>query len=829
MIILPFAAIMRRHLHFAFSPLRLTTLFTTLLCALLNGQCAARAATLTVSAGGNLQAAINNAQPGDTIIVEAGATFIGPIMLPKKNGDAWITIQSSRAAELPEGQRVSPTLSSLMPKIVTPGSGHRAMETEAGAHHYRLIGLEVTQQNSAAFAYDLMTLGDGSSAQRTLDQVAHHLVVDRCYIHGDATAGIKRGIALNSAHTEIINSYISDCKGRGYDTQAIAGWNGPGPFKIINNYLEAAGENVLFGGSDAQIQGLVPTDIELRRNHLRKPPEWQGVWTVKNLFELKNARRVVVDGNIFENNWTDGQNGTAVLFTVRNQDGTNPWAVIEDVRFTNNIVRNTIGVFNVLGTDYTHPSRETKDITIMNNLVDQASGHFMIISGGSNIKVMHNTVLHAGNITNSYAEATQGFVFTDNIMRHNAYGVFSGLSGVPGSRSLDAGFPGAVFTRNVLIGPVDTNYAYPDGNYLYPLSADIGFVDHAAGNYRLQSGSAYKGRGADGTDIGVDYQALEAALAGQVPVQPTPTPTPTPAPTLTPEGQTPYLNSPAAVPGQIEAENYDRGNESVAYHDADAINHGGQYRTAEGVDIQQSSDGGSYLVGWMRAGEWLEYTVDVGASGMYTIEARVASAGAGGGLHIEFDGIDKTGTLIMPNTGGWQTWQTITKTNVQLSGGRQVMRIALDSNGATGYVGNLDHIRVVAATNNAGDNGGGSGNGLSATYFDNLDFTDLRVTRTNQTVNFDWGGGSPDPASGVDTFSVRWSGQVEPRYTEAYTFYTTSDDGVRLWIDNQLLIDNWTDHGPTENTGTISLSAGQKYDLRMEFYEQGGEAAAKLS
>src|SRR5262249_55163695 len=101
------------------------------------------------------------------------------------------------------------------------------------------------------------------------------LVFDRCYIHGASLADVSRAIALNSANTEISNCNISEIHGIGFDTQAICGWNGPGPFRIINNYLEAAGENVLFGGADPTIQGLVPSDIEFRKNDCAKPLNWK--------------------------------------------------------------------------------------------------------------------------------------------------------------------------------------------------------------------------------------------------------------------------------------------------------------------------------------------------------------------------------------------------------------------------------------------------------------------------------------------------------------------------------------------------------------------------
>src|SRR5439155_270941 len=107
------------------------------------------------------------------------------------------------------------------------------------------------------------------------------------------------------------------------------------------------------------------------------------------------------------------------------------------------------------------------------------------------------------------------------------------------------------------------------------------------------------------------------------------------------------------------------------------------------------------------------------------------------------------------------------------------------------------------------------GTGLQGQYYDNIDFTSLKVTRTDASVNYDWGGGSPDPSIGADTFSVRWTGFVRPTTSATYTFYTTSDDGVRLYVNGQLLISDWTDHGPTEDSGSIALVAGQKYDVLM--------------
>ncbi|HEV2705044.1 MAG TPA: hypothetical protein VGV59_03920, partial [Pyrinomonadaceae bacterium] len=320
------------------------------------------AATWNVTAGADLQSVLNAAQSGDTIVLEAGTVFVGPFILPKKTGDAWITIRTSTpdSALPPAGTRVSPAHAPLMPKLVSPGNADPALLTAPGAHHYRLIGIEFRPIDATVTLFDLVKLGDGSLAQNTLDKVPHHLVIDRCYLHAFPEQAVKRGVALNSAATDILDSYFADFKERGQDSQAIGGWNGPGPYKIINNYLEAAGENVMFGGAAGGLTGVIPSDIEVRRNHFSKPLRWKAgaegfttQWSIKNIFEVKNARRVLIEGNLFEHNWLESQSGYAIVLTVRGDSG--PQATIEDVVFRHNIVRGTSSAFNILGQDTLNP------------------------------------------------------------------------------------------------------------------------------------------------------------------------------------------------------------------------------------------------------------------------------------------------------------------------------------------------------------------------------------------------------------------------------------------------------------------------------------------
>jgi hypothetical protein len=122
----------------------------------------------------------------------------------------------------------------------------------------------------------------------------------------------------------------------------------------------------------------------------------------------------------------------------------------------------------------------------------------------------------------------------------------------------------------------------------------------------------------------------------------------------------------------------------------------------------------------------------------------------------------------------------------------------------------------------------GSGTGLNGDYFSGTTLATKVLTRSDATVDFQWANAAPASGVPADNFSVRWTGQISPRYSGATTFYTSSDDGVRLWINGQLLIDNWTNHGTTENSGSVTLTAGQKYDLKLEYYEATGGATARL-
>lgn len=486
----------------------------------------ASAATLFVPASGDLQAALEAAQPGDVIELEAGATYTGNFRLPVKSGGDFIVLRTQGSDPTLPGSdaRIQKAHAPLLAKIRSSNTSP-ALTTVAGTHHWRveLIEFQANRNGSG----DIIALGGGST-QTELSQVPHTLVLDRLYVHGDPAAGQKRGIALNSANTHITNSYFEDFKSTSQETQAIACWNGAGPFLIENNHIESAGPNLMFGGADPSIPNLVPADIVIRRNVFTKPLAWRNErWQVKNAFELKNARRVLIEANVFENVWQAAQAGHAVLFTVRNQDGRGPWAVVEDVTFQYNIIRHASAAINILGYDNNHPSGQTRRLRISHNLIYDidrgrwgGSGDFIQVGAmPRDLYIENNTVFHTGMVANVYGGKTptggvaiEGTVFRNNAVRHNQYGI-KGDGTNPGNGTFARFLPGIVFENNVLAGGPASQY--PAGNFFPPVAEfEAQFTSPSTENFWLVPGSFFGAAASNGGALGADLGTMQAMMSG---------------------------------------------------------------------------------------------------------------------------------------------------------------------------------------------------------------------------------------------------------------------------------------------------------------------------
>jgi hypothetical protein len=489
--------------------------------------------SISVPAGGDLQAAVNSADRGDVILLDPGATYFGPVILPPKAGSGWITIRTAGSLP-PEGQRVTPDYASQLPKIVGGGANAAVVKTSVGASGYRIVGVEITAGSSIVNLTAIVELGDGGLFQKTIGDVATDLVLDRVYVHGQSSTNLQRCVALNSARTAIVNSWISDCHGSGLDSQAIAGWNGPGPYLIENNQLEGSGENIMFGGADAVIYGLTPSDITIRRNHIRKPPEWKGVWLVKNLFELKHAKRLLIEGNVFENNWADGQSGVAIVLKSTNQGGTNPWAQTADVTFRYNIVRNSPQAVAIAAAPDVYTAAmiavPAARLKLEQNLFENigtyngsTNGNMIVLMNNlSDVTIVHNTMnfnYSDGLLLTLEAWGTaRNIVVNDNVATQGRYYQIFHTGARVGTESMNT-FAGSswAFNRNVVVGINQEYVSYHPQSSFYPLSmAPTGFSTAANGDYRLSPSSPYKGRATDGTDPGVNFDELNRQISGVV-------------------------------------------------------------------------------------------------------------------------------------------------------------------------------------------------------------------------------------------------------------------------------------------------------------------------
>ena len=534
--------------------------------------------TWMVRSGQSVEQVLASASCGDIIQLQAGATFSGSFVVPDKSCDDshWIIIRTSAPdSSLPaEGTRLTPcyagvsslagrprlncsSTANVLAKIEFEGKGGSGPITfSPGANHYRLIGLEVTRAVSLAAVYNLIQF----------EGPADHLVFDRLWVHGTAQDETVRGILLGpSRYVAVVDSFFTDFHcvaktGSCTDTQTIVGGlsdNPMGPYKIVNNFLEAAGENILFGGGAAT---ATPADIEISHNHMFKPLTWMkgqagyvggtngNPFVVKNLLELKNAQRVLLDGNIMENTWGGfSQVGFAILLTPKNQSGSNgsnlcPICQVTDVTIRYNSIRHVgagLQIANTLSDNRGAPL-DGQRYSIHDIVIDDIDGkkyngpsEFAQVSMGAGSPVLQNvTINHVTAFPSStmfiigaQLATTQmkNFVFTNSIVNAGTYPVWSTGGGTANCAfhnspliTFNACFGSYTFAANAIIAPPSGSSAatWPSRNFFPAGAAAVQFVNHNAGDYHLQPSSPYKGKGTDGKDLGADVDAVESATAG---------------------------------------------------------------------------------------------------------------------------------------------------------------------------------------------------------------------------------------------------------------------------------------------------------------------------
>jgi hypothetical protein len=304
--------------------------------------------------------------------------------------------------------------------------------------------------------------------------------------------------------------------------------------RLENNYLEGGTIGVLFGGADPRIQGLIPSDIVVRRNHFLKPLSWMGVYTIKNAFELKNAQRVLVEGNVFENNWVDAQRGYMILFTPLSQDNLAPWTTVRDVTFRHNLLRNSPNGFQIAARNSYGTTAQLQDvgkrIAVEHNVMERVGGRiFLVYKETQDVTIANNVLSNADNtsvllVGDAGLVPAARFVFRDNLVGRG-YGMILGDGTGEGQLALNVYAPDAVVAGNVAYSTVAAGTGrtdlYPSTNSFVADAAAAGITSATVNgvvipNARVSSTSAYFRSGTGGSTPGADLARVEGATAGVV-------------------------------------------------------------------------------------------------------------------------------------------------------------------------------------------------------------------------------------------------------------------------------------------------------------------------
>jgi hypothetical protein len=531
--------------------------------------------TWNVRSGQSFQPILSSASCGDVIQLQAGSTFIGSFVIPAKSCDDshWIIIRTSApdSSLPPEGTRLTPCYAGVSSLPGRPGlkcastanvaariefngmGGSGPLTFSSGSNHYRLIGLEVTRSASPADIFNLVQfLGP-----------ADHVIFDRVWMHGTAQDATVRGVMLGpSRYVAVVDSFFTDfhCIARTSsctDAQAIVGGIGDssmGPYKIVDNFLESSGENIMFGGGRAS---TAPQDIEIRHNHMFKPLTWMkgqvgyvggtngNSFIIKNLFELKSAQRVLLEGNILENCWGGfSQAGFAILLTPKNAGGCSSCQVTDvTIRFnTISHVGAGLQIANALSDSST--ALDGQRYSIHDIVIDDIDGgkydgpgEFAQVSVQPGAPILQNVTI---NHVTAFPSRTlfiigdmvansgpmKNFVFTNSIVNAGVSPVWS-TGGGPANcafhdvplTTFSSCFSNSTFAANAIVAsPAGFSAAaWPAKNFFPASEAAVKFAnyhDAHGGDYHLQPSSPYKGKGTDGRDLGADLDAIHSASAG---------------------------------------------------------------------------------------------------------------------------------------------------------------------------------------------------------------------------------------------------------------------------------------------------------------------------
>jgi hypothetical protein len=373
-------------------------------------------------------------------------------------------------AALPDA-RVAPDATAGY-KLIPAAPGDATLRITAS--NIRISGVWIGQGNPSRAVVEI-----GSDAVADPLLQPDDVTLDRIEIVAGVNGGL-RGIATHTRAFTLTRSRVVNFWWQGADSQAFLAINGPGPYTITDNQLQASGENVLWGGGSFRSEAMIPSNVVLRGNLLDKPKEWRRILnpdgtvlqpghpgSVKNSIEFKGVKGALVEDNLIDGMWPDAQDGAIIQLTPRNQDNNSPWTVVEDVVIRGNkFINHVKGPFiNIIGTDNNYPSQQTARITIEGNYSDSVTGIRIQRGVAGHMRILNNTFPKITSWVLSF-EGTQVLTpleFRRNVVRAGSSGIHGQYaSGITGLDMYCA--PGWVVQGNVIERPVNTFWPWTGTN-----------------------------------------------------------------------------------------------------------------------------------------------------------------------------------------------------------------------------------------------------------------------------------------------------------------------------------------------------------------------------
>ncbi|MCC6316302.1 MAG: Ig-like domain-containing protein [Gemmatimonadaceae bacterium] len=428
--------------------------------------------TVHVPAGG-LQPAINAARGGSVLCLTG--THTGNFTVPPRTDAGWVVIRNAGA--VPSG-RMRPSLATGIAKLVSTNV-LPAIQFNSRSVRTLVYGLEITSSSNLTTLAPVSLVLVGNGTENQLSELPNDIAFQSLYVHGWPGAHIRRGFTLNGAAQSIRDSWCDEIHASGYDSQCSISWNSSGPILIENNTLKAASENIMFGGADPKIANNVTSDVTIRRNHIAKPIGWKGGgWNVKNLIETKASARVLVEENVLEGSWTDGQVGYAFVLKSSNQNGACRRCGTSDWTIRRNLVRNVGAGFSIAGradqqtyaTDSTNRRFEIAEnwFEPINVAPYNGDGRLIIFVAENHDFTVRGNVFEGGNnnaallmdISNGNW-AVKNLAMMNNVLARGQYGVFATATGEGLASWTKAALGSSSWTSMAMVG--STRAAYPSG------------------------------------------------------------------------------------------------------------------------------------------------------------------------------------------------------------------------------------------------------------------------------------------------------------------------------------------------------------------------------